>query len=191
MFAKRCIYVIIDIIQIPVTTAPPTGTVTFLFTDIEGSTRLSQQYPEAMPALLARHDEILRQAIEAHNGLVFRITGDSFSAAFQSASDALYAALAGQRALYQESWSPAPIKVRMGIHTGGAQAEADSGEIRYSGYTTLALTQRFGVQWRAQRVRCNAGLGCVATYTYSLRSSSSGVGLWKNSIQGIILSSEI
>ena len=131
-------------IQNPVTTAPPTGTVTFLFTDIEGSTRLSQQYPEAMPALLARHNAILSQTIEAYNGFVFRIVGDSFSAAFHSASDALCAALAAQRALVQESWSPAPIKVRMGIHTGTAQADADaaSGEIRYSGYTTLALTQR-------------------------------------------------
>jgi predicted ATPase/class 3 adenylate cyclase len=139
---KEDYYVIIDVIQIPVTTAPPTGTVTFLFTDIEGSTRLSQQYPDAMPALLARHNAILSQTIETYNGFVFQITGDSFSAAFHSASEALCAALEIQRSLYQERWSPAPIKVRMGIHTGGAQAETDSGEIRYSGYTTLALTQR-------------------------------------------------
>lgn len=123
-------------------TTPPTGTVTFLFTDIEGSTRLSQQYPDAMPALLARHHEILRQAIEAHNGLVFRIVGDSFSAAFHSASDALCAALEAQRSLSREAWSPAPVKVRMGIHTGTAQAERASHEVRYFGYTTLALTQR-------------------------------------------------
>jgi predicted ATPase/class 3 adenylate cyclase len=133
-----------DVPQVAVTTSPPTGTVTFLFTDIEGSTRLSQQYPDAMPALLARHDQILRATIEAHNGFVFQIIGDSFSAAFYSASEALSAALAAQRSLYQEAWSPAPIKVRMGVHTGTAQADvdADSGEIRYSGYTTLALTQR-------------------------------------------------
>ena len=130
--------------QIPVTTAPPTGTVTFLFTDIEGSTRLSQQYPDAMPALLARHNQILRQAIEAYNGFVFQIIGDSFSAAFPSAGDALCAALEAQRSLYREPWSPVPIKVRMGIHTGTAQADtaAASGEIRYAGYTTLAMTQR-------------------------------------------------
>ena len=120
----------------------PSGTVTFLFTDIEGSTRLSQQYPGAMSALLARHHQILHQSIDAHNGFVFQIIGDSFSAAFQSASEALGAALAAQRSLVQERWSPAPIKVRMGIHTGTAQAETVSGEIRYSGYTTLALTQR-------------------------------------------------
>ena len=147
LLAKSGIYVIIDATQVTVTTAPPTGTVTFLFTDIEGSTSLSQQYPEATPALFARHDQILRQAIEAHSGLVFQIIGDSFSAAFHSAREALCAALEAQRSLIHEAWSPAPIKVRMGIHTGAARAaQADtnvvSGEIRYSGYTTLALTQR-------------------------------------------------
>src|SRR6476659_4968862 len=91
----------------------PTGTVTFLFTDIEGSTKLAQQYPDSMPALLARHHEILDQAIQAHNGYVFQIVGDSFSAAFHSASEALNAALDAQRLLHNEAWSPALIKVRM------------------------------------------------------------------------------
>jgi class 3 adenylate cyclase len=99
LFAKSSIYVIIDAAQVAVTTVPPTGTVTFLFTDIEGSTRLSQRYPDAMPALLARHHQILRQSIEAHNGFVFQVIGDSFSAAFHSASEALCAALAAQRSL--------------------------------------------------------------------------------------------
>jgi predicted ATPase/class 3 adenylate cyclase len=120
----------------------PSGTVTFLFTDIEGSTKLAQEYSEELPALLARHNEILNQTIQAHNGYVFQIVGDSFSAAFHSASDALNAALEAQRHLYNESWSPAPIKVRMGIHTGAAQVEVVSNETRYSGYATLALTQR-------------------------------------------------
>jgi predicted ATPase/class 3 adenylate cyclase len=120
----------------------PSGTVTFLFTDIEGSTKLAQQYPDAMPALLARHNEILNQAIESHSGFVFQIVGDSFSAAFHSASDALNAALEAQRHLYNEAWSPAPIKVRMGIHTGVAQLINDSLQTGYSGYATLALTQR-------------------------------------------------
>ncbi len=115
---------------------------TFLFTDIEGSTKLAQQYPDAMPALLARHDGILNQAIQACNGFVFQIVGDSFSAAFHSASDALNAALEAQRLLHNEEWSPAPIKVRMGIHAGAAQVDAVANEVRYSGYATLALTQR-------------------------------------------------
>jgi len=122
--------------------ALPTGTVTFLFTDIEGSTKLAQQYPDAMPVLLARHNEILNQAIEAHNGFVFRIVGDSFAAAFHNANDGLNAALNAQRYLHNQAWSPAPIKVRMGIHTGAAKMEIENKENTYSGYATLALTQR-------------------------------------------------
>jgi predicted ATPase/class 3 adenylate cyclase len=122
--------------------ALPSGTVTFLFTDIEGSTKLAQQYPDTMSALLARHNEILNQAIEAHNGFVFRVIGDSFSAAFHDANDALHAALEAQSSLHSETWSPTSIKVRMGVHTGAAQLEIENKENMYSGYATLALTQR-------------------------------------------------
>jgi len=117
----------------------PSGTVTFLFTDIEGSTKLAQEYPNEMPALLAKHNEILNQAIKAQIGYVFQIIGDAFCAAFSSASDALTAAMDAQRALQSEAWNPAPIKVRMGIHTGTAQL---NDEEQYSGYATLASTQR-------------------------------------------------
>jgi predicted ATPase/class 3 adenylate cyclase len=117
----------------------PSGTVTFLFTDIEGSTRLAQEYPDAMPSLLARHNEILRQAIEEQNGFVFQIVGDSFCASFHNTSDALNAALRAQRSLHHESWDPAPIKVRMGIHTGQAEIQ-EKGE--YQGYLTLSHIQR-------------------------------------------------
>lgn len=120
----------------------PTGTVAFLFTDIEGCTKHAQQYPDEMPVLLARHNEILNRSIKSHSGFVFQIVGDSFSAAFHSASDALNAALEAQRLLHKGAWSPAPIKVRMGIHTGAAQVEVVPNETRYSGYATLALTQR-------------------------------------------------
>src|SRR5689334_17469722 len=120
----------------------PTGTVTFLFTDIEGSTRLAQEYPREMPELLARHNTILNQSIERHGGFVFRTAGDSFSVAFDTAGDALSAALDAQRELHNESWSPAPITVRMGIHTGSAQVQQDAQGILYEGYATLALTQR-------------------------------------------------
>src|SRR5215208_3834209 len=120
----------------------PSGTVTFLFTDIEGSTKLAQEHPREMPELLARHNAILNQSIETHHGFVFRIIGDSFSGAFDTASDALSAALEAQRSLQNESWSPAPIKVRMGIHTGSAQLKDDSQGASYEGYGTLALTQR-------------------------------------------------
>ena len=82
----------------------PSGTVTFLFTDIEGSTRLAQEFPVAMPTLLARHNELIRKAVEAHNGFVFRVVGDSFSVAFHTASEALRAALTAQNLLQHESW---------------------------------------------------------------------------------------
>jgi predicted ATPase/class 3 adenylate cyclase len=120
----------------------PTGTVTFLFTDIEGSTKLSQQYPESMPALLARHNEIMTQVFESHHGYVFQIIGDSFAVAFHNANDALNTALQAQRDLHHENWNPAPVKVRMGIHTGAAQLQTESKDTPYSGYATLALTQR-------------------------------------------------
>src|ERR1043166_7435553 len=82
----------------------PTGTVTFLFTDIEGSTRLWEQHPEAMPAALACHNTLLRQAIEAHRGQVFKTVGDQFCATFSRAQDALTAAIQFQRALQAEAW---------------------------------------------------------------------------------------
>src|SRR5262245_13125370 len=114
----------------------PSGTVTFLFTDIEGSTKLAQEYAAEMPALLARHHAILRQSIEAHKGYVFRIVGDSFSAAFRTVSDALRAALDAQRKLRNESWSPVPIVVRIGIHTGDADWKGKGHEPEYEGYAT-------------------------------------------------------
>src|SRR5437588_11675179 len=80
----------------------PTGTVTFLYTDIEGSTRRWEQSPDAMKAAVERHDTILREAIEANGGTVFRTMGDAFCAAFPTAPQALSAALAAQRALQGE-----------------------------------------------------------------------------------------
>ena len=121
----------------------PTGTVTFLFTDIEGSTTLAQQYPAALPVLLARHHALLHEAIEAHHGHVFQIRGDAFCAAFHTASDAVNAALDAQRGLQHEAWQPAPVRVRMGLHTGVAQAGVSEERAGgYAGYSTLARTQR-------------------------------------------------
>ncbi len=77
----------------------PTGTVTFLFTDIEGSTKLWEKFPDAMQGAVARHDAFVREAIESNNGYVFKTVGDAFCAAFATAPDALNAAIAAQRAL--------------------------------------------------------------------------------------------
>ena len=121
----------------------PTGTVSFLFTDIEGSTALAQAYPSLLPALLTRHHAILNEAAEAHAGHVFLIVGDAFCVAFATASDALDAAIDAERALQREAWAPAAIRVRIGIHTGAAVTTSDDDRSGgYSGYATLALTQR-------------------------------------------------
>jgi LuxR family maltose regulon positive regulatory protein len=101
--------------------ALPTGTVTFLFTDIAGSTQLWEQYTQEMADALARHDTILREAIAAHAGVVFKTIGDGVCAVFARAADALAAALASQRALLAEAWGPTgPLSVRMALHTGAA-----------------------------------------------------------------------
>jgi predicted ATPase/class 3 adenylate cyclase/DNA-binding winged helix-turn-helix (wHTH) protein len=100
----------------------PSGTVTFLFTDIEGSSRLWEQFPDSMAAALARHDKILEEAIDANKGRVFSTAGDGRAAAFGTARDAMAAALAGQRGLGAEEWGvTGPLRVRMGLHTGQAK----------------------------------------------------------------------
>jgi serine/threonine protein kinase/class 3 adenylate cyclase len=110
-----------------VANTPPTGTVTFLFTDIEGSTKLWEQHPNRMRQVLERHNEILRSAVEDHNGYVFKTVGDAFCATFSHPREALRAALAAQQALFSERWSK-PVKrlrVRMALHTGYAELERD------------------------------------------------------------------
>src|SRR5688572_33210128 len=88
----------------------PSGTVTFLFTDIEGSTQLWEKYPEAMKAALAKHDSILRAAIESNNGHVIKTTGDGVHAVFSTILDAIHAAISAQHSL-QSQISNLQIKV--------------------------------------------------------------------------------
>src|SRR5437762_812365 len=99
----------------------PSGTVTFLFTDIEGSTTRWEHQPEAMRLALARHDALVRAAIVEHGGHVVKTMGDAFHAAFSRAPDAVAAALDAQRQLQAESWGEiGPLRVRMALHTGAA-----------------------------------------------------------------------
>ena len=110
----------------------PTGTVTFLFTDIEGSTALWEQHPEAARAALVRHDVLVEQIVAEHHGQVVRPRGegDSRFAVFARATDAIAAAAALQQAFAVEAWpTPAPLRVRMALHTG----EADLREGDYYG----------------------------------------------------------
>jgi predicted ATPase/class 3 adenylate cyclase/tetratricopeptide (TPR) repeat protein len=98
----------------------PTGTVTFLFTDIEGSTQLWEKYPEGMKGALAKHDAILRSAIESEHGHVLKTTGDGVCAVFGTALEAVKAAVSAQHSL-QAHPTDLEINVRMGVHTGEAE----------------------------------------------------------------------
>jgi predicted ATPase/class 3 adenylate cyclase len=95
----------------------PTGTVTFLFTDIEGSTRLLQELGDGYAAARDDHAAILRRAIEAHGGLEVSTAGDSFFVVFADPSEAMAAAVEAQRGLASHEWQ-SPLRVRMGLHTG-------------------------------------------------------------------------
>jgi predicted ATPase/class 3 adenylate cyclase len=100
----------------------PTGTITFLFSDIEGSTRKWEQQPEAMRLALALHDRMLREAFESNGGYVFKTIGDAFCVAFDTAQQAVSAALQAQRALRATTWDAiGELKVRMTLHTGAAE----------------------------------------------------------------------
>jgi predicted ATPase/class 3 adenylate cyclase len=142
----------------------PTGTVTLLFTDIEGSTRLWEAEPEAMTRGLRRHDEILRSSIELAGGYVFKTIGDAFCAAFWTAEAALAAVLSAQRALVGQEWpTTQPILVRMGLHTGACEerdndyfgpavnrvarleSAAHGGQVLLSGATAELLVQSLPV----------------------------------------------
>jgi len=104
----------------------PTGTVTFLFTDIEGSTRLVQEVGEEWADLVARHDEILRAAIASGDGTEVRTEGDAFFAVFPTVAGAVNAAVGAQRALAGEPWrEDYAIRVRMGLHTGSGSLGGD------------------------------------------------------------------
>jgi predicted ATPase/class 3 adenylate cyclase len=109
----------------PVPPVLPRGPVTFLFTDIEGSTQLWEQHPQAMQHVLASHDSVLRETITTNTGVIVKTTGDGILAAFARPSDALVAALAAQRSIRAMDWGdPGPLRVRMALHTGVAEERA-------------------------------------------------------------------
>src|SRR5262245_14619179 len=102
----------------------PSGTVTFLFTDIEGSTQLWEKSPEAMKSALAKHDSILKEIIEANKGYIIKTTGDGVHTVFTTAIDAINASILAQRVLQTSEFlknSEVSLRVRMGLHTGEAE----------------------------------------------------------------------
>ena len=134
----------------------PSGTVSFLFTDIEGSTKLAQAHPDQWESLREKHHASLREAIESHNGYVFQIIGDAFCAAFHTVKDGLNAAIQAQRVLQTSEFfknSEVSLRVRMGLHTGSAELHDND----YRGYMTLARVQRvMSVAYGGQILLSNA-----------------------------------
>ena len=122
----------------------PEGVVTFLFTDIEGSTHLIQQHGDAWPDLLTTHYELLDDALSAHGGRQVGTRGDAVFVAFDSAANALTGAVAAQAAVSNFPWPDPPVRVRMGLHTGEAV-------VRNGDYVGLAVHE-------AARI-CSAGHG--------------------------------
>ena len=136
----------------------PTGTVTFLFTDLEGSTRLWEQHPAGMKAALARHDAILRDAVEGQGGQVVKVTGDGIHAVFAAAENAVEAAVEGQRGLSGEAWHETDaLRVRMGLHTGTAHHRGGD----YFGSTLNRAARLMGVAHGGQIV-CSAATADLA-----------------------------
>lgn len=153
-------------------TAPsfPTGTVTFLFTDVEGSTRLWAADETAMAASLRVHDDILRTAIEGSGGYVFTTAGDSFAAAFSRASDGAEAAITAQTGLAAADWPGPELKVRMGLHVG--EADERNGDYFGSTVSTAARVEAAGHGGQilmTEPVRAMAGVDTVDLGLHRLR----------------------
>jgi predicted ATPase/DNA-binding SARP family transcriptional activator len=145
--------------SITVPAAPlPTGTVTFLMTDIEGSTALWQRAGEAFAAALAEHHALLRRLFRRHGGHEVKEMGDSFLVAFAGAADALACAITGQQALAAQAWPEvgAPLRIRMALHTGDVQ-------VRDGDYHGLVLhhTQRMLVAGHGGQILCSEGAAAL------------------------------
>lgn len=103
----------------------PSGTITFLFTDIEGSTRLWETNPAEMGLAFPLQEKILRETIKKHAGYPYKMIGDAFQAAFSSAQDALASAVEVQREIASQIWGETPIRIRMALHTGVTEERGD------------------------------------------------------------------
>lgn len=114
------------------------GDVTFLFTDVEGSTKLAQTYPDLYLQILSRHDRLLEEIITKHGGFVFKKVGDSLCSSFSDVENAVRAAVEVQKELMKPVLDEIKVKVRIGIHKGEAQYANED----YIGYVTLSRVQR-------------------------------------------------
>lgn len=160
----------------------PSGTITFLFTDIEGSTRLWERQPAAMEAAMARHNAILQEAITSRSGHIFRGEGDAIFAAFAIAPQAVAAAVAAQRALYSEPWPvDEPLRVRMAIHTG--QVQVVDGD--YTGSSLNRLGRLLDVCHGGQIIMSQATHQLVRDQAPAVSAGSLGSGPTGWAAQGV------
>lgn len=159
----------------------PTGMVTFLFTDIEGSTRLWEERPDTMRQALARHDTSLRNAIHAHSGFVVKSTGDGVLAVFGAAPDAVAAATDALQALSSETWEDiGPLRIRIGIHTG----TADERDGDYFGPALNQANRLMGAAHGGQVVLSQASANAVRD---SLPEGLGLVDLGEHRLRGLAL----
>jgi predicted ATPase/class 3 adenylate cyclase len=144
------------------------GALTFLFTDLEGSTRLWEKYPEAMKGALKRHDSLLGSTIEAAGGRVVKSTGDGLMAVFADAVQGAASALAAQQALAAEPWpETGPLRVRMGLHAGPAEVRGEdffgptvnrTARLMSAGHGGQVLFSAVAASLAADRLPAGAGL---------------------------------
>ena len=157
----------------------PSGTVTFLFSDVVGSTRLWAADPEAMSASLRIHDQIFNETIAKYEGHVFSTAGDSFAAAFARASAAVECADAIQRSLGEVDWGSWPaLSVRIGLHQG----EAEERDANYFGPTVNQAARVMAVAHGGQTlltdgVRDASGASVTDLGTHMLRDIEASVHL--------------
>jgi predicted ATPase/class 3 adenylate cyclase len=146
----------------------PSETLTFLFADLESSTRLWEKFPEAMKEAMERHEAILRDAVAHANGRVVKMTGDGLMAVLSSSPDAVDACLTAQLALQEEAWGETgPLRVRMGVHVGEAQRRGGdfygppvnrTARIMAAGHGGQVLLSELAAQLTRQRLPEDAGL---------------------------------
>lgn len=174
-------------------TSQPSGTVTFLFTDIEGSTPLWERKPDLMHRALARHDELVRRVIADGGGHVFAETGDGFAAAFRTASSAIEVAGEVQRTIASESWEDdAVVRVRIGVHSGESRERGSN----YYGPTVNRAARIMGAAAGGQTLVSSvardlaheplgSGLRLVGSARLTLRGVQEPVGVSVLEVEGI------
>lgn len=163
----------------------PSGNITFLFSDIEGSTKLAQKHADTYNDILDRHDTIFKEIIDLNNGFIFKKIGDSFCSSFNNAKDAAKSAIEIQKRLKTEFKGNFELKVRMGIHSGEAEYVNED----YAGYVSLS---------RAQRIMSIAHGGQILVtqkvHDYILESTDLGISFkdfGKRKLKDIILPEQI